>query len=134
MFLDAYYDFRDTDDLPAFIEAIKTFFASIPYYLDNKNECHYHVILYTLLKAFGADVSSEMASAKGRSDIVLSMPLGIYVMEVKYDDTVDAALRQIDERGYAEKYRLDGRPVVKVGISFSSAERNITDWKSVLCE
>lgn len=134
VFLDAYYDFRDTDDLPAFIEAIKTFFASIPYYLDNKNECHYHVILYTLLKAFGADVSSEMASAKGRSDIVLSMPLGIYVMEVKYDDTVDAALRQIDERGYAEKYRLDGRPVVKVGISFSSVERNITDWKSVLCE
>ena len=58
------------------------------------------------------------------------MPLGIYVMEIKYDDTVEAALQQIDEKGYAEKYRLDGRPLVKVGISFSSAERNIVDWKS----
>ncbi len=126
----AYNRFRDTGDLPAFIEAIKTFFAGIPYYLDNKNECHYHVILYTLLTAFGADVSSEVASAKGRADIILRMPLGIYVMEIKYDDTVESALQQINERGYAEKYRMDGRPLVKVGISFSSAERNITDWKS----
>ena len=131
-FREAYYDFRDTGDLPAFIEAIKTFFAGIPYYLDNKNECHYHVILYTLLTAFGADVSSEQASAKGRSDIVLRMPLGIYVMEIKYDETVEAALQQIEERGYADKYRADGRPVVKIGISFSSEERNIVDWKSVL--
>jgi len=88
------------------------------------------VILHTLLTAFGADVSSEVTSAKGRSDIVLRMPQAIYVLEIKYDDTADAALRQIDERGYVDKYRLDGRPVMKVGISFSSEERNITDWKT----
>ena len=66
---------------------------------------------------------------EGRSDITLKMPKGIYVMELKYDDTVDAALEQIDRRGYAEKYKLDGRPITKVGISFSSKERNITEWK-----
>lgn len=33
--------------------------------------------------------------------------------------------------GYAEKYRLDGRPIIKVGLSFSSDERNITEWKSM---
>ena len=71
-------------------------------------------------------------SAKGRSDITLLMPKGIYVMELKYDDTVDAALEQIDRRGYAEKYKLDGRPITKVGIAFSSTERNITDWKTKL--
>ena len=32
--------------------------------------------------------------------------------------------------GDAEKYRLDGRPVTKVGIAFSSEERNITDWQA----
>ena len=31
---------------------------------------------------------------------------------------------------YADKYRLDGRPVTKVGIAFSSKERNITEWRS----
>ena len=127
----AFNQFRRSDDLPSFIEAIRTFFAGIPYYLNEKGEHHYHVALYTLLTAFGADISAEEPSAKGRADIILKMPHGIYVMEIKYDDTAEAALQQIDQRGYAEKYRLDGRPVTKVGIAFSSKERNITEWKSV---
>ena len=86
-------------------------------------------MLYTLLIAFGANVRAEEPSAKGCSDITLLMPKGIYVMELKYDDTVEAALDQINRKGYAEKYALDGRPVTKVGIAFSSAERHITDWK-----
>ena len=128
----AYKQFSRSACLEDFIEAIKTFFASVPYHWhqDNKNEHYYHAMLYTLLAAFGADVRVEEPSAKGRSDITLLMPKGIYVMELKYDDTVDAALEQIDRRGYAEKYKLDGRPVTKVGIAFSSAERNITGWKT----
>jgi hypothetical protein len=127
----AYKMFQRSDDLPAFIEAIKTFFAGVPYHWeqDNRNEHYYHALLYTLLIAFGADVCAEEPTAKGRSDITLKMPKGIYVMELKYDDTADAALDQISRKGYAAKYALDGRPVTKVGISFSSKERNITDWK-----
>ena len=41
-----------------------------------------------------------------------------------------AAIDQINTKGYAEKYRLEGRPVTKVGIAFSSSERNIADWTS----
>ncbi len=134
---DAYYDFFDYDDLPAFIEAIKAFFAGIPYHLaqkaddtDNleKAERHYHAILYTLLVAFGADVIAEEPTAKGRCDLVLKMPKGIYVMELKVDDTAENALAQINKRGYADKYVTDGRPITKVGMAFSSTERNITEW------
>ena len=133
--LNAYYDFRDYDDLPAFIEAVKTFYASLPYQweCDNKNEHYYHALLYTLLTAFGADVRAEEPTAKGRSDLVLLMPKGIYIMELKYDDTALNALEQIDEKGYARKYLADGRPVTKVGLAFSSEERNITEylWEAV---
>ena len=131
--LNAYFDFRETDDLPPFIEAVKTFFAGVPYQLeqDNRNEHYYHSLLYTLLVAFGADVVAEEPTAKGRADITLRMPKGIYVMEIKYNHSADEALAQIDERGYARKYALDGRPVTKVGLSFSSEERNITEWKAV---
>ncbi len=130
--LNAYKAFRRTDDLPTFIEAVKTFYASVPYQWekDNRNEHYYHALLYTLLMAFGADVKAEEPSAKGRADLTLSMPKGIYVMELKYDDTAQAALDQIDSKGYAEKYRLDGRPVTKVGLAFSSRERNITEWQA----
>ncbi len=67
----------------------------------------------------------------GRADLTLLMPKGIYVMEIKYEHTADEALAQIDQKGYAEKYRLDGRPITKIGISFSSKERNIIEWKAM---
>ena len=128
--LKAYKVFRRTDDLSAFIEAVKSFFAGVPYHLDNRNEHHYHAILYTLLTAFGADIRAEEPTAKGRADIVLLMPKGIYVMELKYDGTADEALAQIRSKGYAGKYAIDQRPVTIVGIAFSSEQRNITEWKS----
>ncbi len=128
----AYKRFRRDDVLEPFIQALQTFFASVPYYLeqDNRNEHYYHAMLYTLLASFGADVRCEEPMAKGRSDLTLKMPKGIYVMELKYDKSADEALQQIDQKGYARKYALDGRPVTKVGLAFSSAERNITEWKS----
>ena len=58
------------------------------------------------------------------------MPKGIYVMELKYDKPVQEVFDQITRKGYAEMYRLDGRPVTKVGIAFSSEERNTTDWQA----
>ena len=126
--LNAYNDFWENNELPKFIEAIKAFFAGVPYQLDNKNEHHYHALLYTLLTAFGADVFAEESSAQGRSDIVLRMPKTIYILEIKYNGTVDKALQQIDDRDYAGKYRLDSRPVVNVALNFSSETRNISEW------
>ncbi len=128
----AFSRFRRDANLPAFIDAVKTFFAGVPYHweADNRNEHYYHALLYTLLTAFGADIRAEEPSAKGRSDLTLLMPKGIYVMELKYDGSADAALAQINERGYADKYALDGRPITKVGISFDPKERNITEWKA----
>lgn len=57
------------------------------------------------------------------------MPKGIYVMELKYDHTAQEALNQLNNKGYADKYLLDGRPVIKVGLAFSSDERNVKEWK-----
>ena len=129
----AYSRFQRDNDLAPFIEAIKTFYAGIPYQWekDNRNEHYYHALLYTLLTSFGADVRAEEPTAKGQTDLTLLMPKGIYVMELKYNHTAQEALDQINRKGYAEKYALDGRPVTKVGISFSSEERNITDWLTV---
>ena len=130
VFQNAYLDFRDDGDLGAFIHALKTFFAGVPYMLDDKNEHHFHAMLYTLFMSFGADVVAEDLTSQGRADLTLKMPKGIYIIELKYGKSADEALRQISERGYARKYALDGRPVTKVGLAFSKEERNITEWKA----
>ena len=124
----AYLDLYKSGDLAAFIDALKTFFAGFTYQLSDDSERHYHSLLYTLLAAFGADVQPEVPSARGRANIVLKMPDAIYVMELKLDKTAAEALAQINDRGYADPYMKDGRRVVKVGINFGSAERNITEW------
>ena len=37
-------------------------------------------------------------------------------------------LGQIDEKDYAERFQSDGRSIVKVGVNFSTACRNIDRW------
>ena len=131
-FFQAYFKFRRSGELTPFIEALKVFFASLPYQWekDNRNEHYYHALLYTMLTSFGADVVAEEPTAKGCTDLTLRMPKGIFVIEVKYNHSAQEALDQINAKGYAEKYRLDGRPIIKVGIAFSSEERNIVEWKA----
>ncbi len=60
---------------------------------------------------------------------MVKTPTTVYVMEFKLDGTADQALAQIDSRDYPIPYLASGKKIVKVGISFSHAYRNISDWK-----
>ena len=44
----------------------------------------------------------------------------IYVFEFKLHDTAEAALKQIDDKGYLIPYQADGREVIKIGVEFSA--------------
>lgn len=37
-------------------------------------------------------------------------------------------LAQIDEKGYAERVAASDKRIVKIGVNFSTEERNITEW------
>ena len=50
------------------------------------------------------------------------------MFEFKLNDSAEAALRHIDEKGYLLPYQADGRKVVKVGVAFEKEERNIGEW------
>lgn len=129
----AYLDLWQGGEFAPFMEALKAFYASIPYQLEEQgktDEHYYHSLLYALLMAFGAEVKAEPSSNRGRADLVLLMPQSIYIMEIKLDGTAAEALRQIDDKGYAQPYLADGREVVKVGINFDSTEKNIAEWKT----
>ena len=49
-------------------------------------------------------------------------------MELKYGQSADAALLQIEQKNYADALANETRPVVSVGISFSKDERTMTEW------
>ena len=44
-------------------------------------------------------------------------------------ELVNDALAQIDEQGYAMPYSADKRKLFKIGVNFSSSEKNITEWE-----
>lgn len=50
---------------------------------------------------------------------------GVYVFEFMVAPPPGAALAQIKERGYADKYIGTERPVWQVGVEFSSKSRNV---------
>ena len=52
-------------------------------------------------------------------------------MEFKLDGTVEEAIRQIEEKGYATPFAYDPRRLIKLAVNFSSETRNIAEWKVV---
>jgi hypothetical protein len=54
----------------------------------------------------------------------------VYVMEFKVDKSAETALRQIKEKRYADKFRLEkGKTIHLLGIAFSSTGHTVQDWK-----
>lgn len=86
-------------------------------------------MLYVMFSFLNLYVWSQVRVAKGRMDMLMKTQKTVYVMELKLDGSVDEALSQIDEKGYAIPWQADGRKVVKVGINFSSEQRTISEWK-----
>lgn len=77
----------------------------------------------------GQFTDAEVRSARGRADAVVKTPKYIYVFEFKLHDTAEAALKQIDDKGYLIPYQADGREVIKIGVEFSAENAiSVAGW------
>ena len=117
------------NDIEAALEHMRTYMATIPYDLENHSEKHYQTIFYLMFSFLNIYIRTEVKSAIGRADAVMHMPDTIYVFELKVDKSADEALAQIDEKGYMLPYHAEGKRLIKIGISFDSTQRTISDWK-----
>ena len=120
-------------DIDKALTIAQSYFAAIPYQEGTlkdapTSEGHFAAMLYVMFSFLSRHVYSQVRVAKGRMDILVKTQQTIYVMELKLDGTVEEALQQIDDKGYAIPWQADGRKVVKVGINFSTKERTIKDW------
>jgi Predicted AAA-ATPase/PD-(D/E)XK nuclease superfamily len=117
------------NDLEKAISIINTLFENIPGTLNRKKvEADYHAMLYLVFKYMGLEADAEVPGLRGRSDAVLKTPSQVYVIEFKLDQSAQKAIDYLREKGYAEKHRHDGRPVLLLGINFSRKKRVVDDW------
>ena len=116
---------------------LTSFLASIPYTMRRKEnererERYFHYTFYLIMRLIGVyTVYTEKVQSHGRVDCIVETPEYIYIFEFKLDGSVDDAMRQIEEKGYAREYESDNRKLYKIGAVFSSETGTIEEWKMV---
>jgi Holliday junction resolvase-like predicted endonuclease len=84
--------------------------------------------MYLVLALLGVDVRGEVRTNRGRIDLVVEAGEVVWVIEVKIRGSGVDALRQIEDRGYVERYVGRGKKVKKIGIVFDVYDRNVKEW------
>ena len=127
------YRLLEANDFTGLRTLFHSFFASIPYewYTNNeiaRYEGFYASVFYSYFAAAGLDVTVEDSSSHGRLDMTVQFNDSVYLFELKVLEMAPegAAMQQLKERRYADKYRGLNQPIYLVGVEFSRDARNVT--------
>ncbi|MDM7462946.1 MAG: ATP-binding protein [Tepidimonas taiwanensis] len=123
----------DFDGLKTHFEGL---YASIPadWYRANpitQYEGYWASVFYSHIASLGLDLVPEDVTNQGRIDLTLKLDAAIVVIEFKRVEgsaPTGEAMAQLKARGYADKYRADGRPIYLLGVEFSAEQRNVLRW------
>lgn len=122
--------YLQAEELDAFFETVNAIVASVPYTLrGTPDEAWFHTLFYLMVAASGAYVQSEVLTSRGRIDMVVHFPDKIWIMEFKCSQTAEAGLKQIHEKGYADRYRGLGKKALLLGIGFDPNTRQVAGWR-----
>ena len=126
----------EAHDCAGLKDLFHAFFASIPYQWYTNNdiadfEGFYASVFYSYFAALGYEISVEESSSHGRLDMAVRTGGHVYLFEFKVVEMSPpgAALAQLQERGYADKYRARGEPIHLIGVEFSRDTRNVTTFE-----
>ena len=126
-------------DFAGLEELVHAFFASIPYEWHRRNEIaryegYYASVFYSYFAGLGLDVRVEESGSRGRLDMAVRAGGRVYLFEFKVRERAGpgAAMAQLKQRGYADKYRHLGEPVHLVAVEFSAETRNVAGFEAEL--
>jgi len=102
-------------------------YAALPPTWRVKDEAEAKRYFLVFMKLIGAKPQPEAPSLLGYADAIVETKKAVYVFEFKFNKSAKAAIRQIREKGYADAYKADKRPVTLIGINFSAKKRNIDE-------
>ena len=118
-------------DPHTFMRILEALFANTTYQIQGDSEKNFQYAMYIIMELLGEYVQAERSTSNGRIDLLLQTKDYIYIVELKIDNTADAALQQIEDKGYARPFANDPRKLFKIGVSFSTENRRIEEWKVV---
>jgi hypothetical protein len=121
------------------MENLRSLLKSIPY---GKNEPkilqsaedteeYYQKFFFLYYRMMCDQVHAEVRNSTGATDVTITTPNYVYVLELKINSTPEIALKQIDEKEYAVPSLEGRRAVYKIGVNFSTETRTISEWKVI---
>ena len=126
------FELLSANDFDGLAAMFRAFFSGIPYEWHTNNdianyEGYYASVFYSCFAALGLDTAVEDSSARGRLDMAVRFNDNVYLFEFKVVENAStgAAMAQLRERRYADKYRLLDQPIHLIGVEFSSETRNL---------
>ena len=130
------YDLLMVNDFAGLETLFRAFLSGIPYQWHSKSdiggyEGYYASVFYSCFAGLGLDVAVEDSTSHGRLDMAVLFNGQVYLFEFKVVELTKegAAMAQLKERGYAEKYRGRGEPIHLVAVEFSRESRNIVAFE-----
>ena len=130
------HELLTANDFDGMRDLFQRFYASIPYQWYTNNdiadyEGYYASVFYSYFAALGLDIVVEDSSSHGRLDMAVRANGHIYLFEFKVveQSPPGSALKQLESKDYAAKYRAAGEPIHLIGVEFSSAARNVTAFE-----
>ena len=130
------HDLLQANDFEGVEAQLRAIFAAIPHQWHTRNdianfEGYYASVCYSCFAAEGFDIIPEDSSSRGRADMTIRYNGSVYVFEFKVvdRDAEHAAIEQLRQRGYAEKYRHLRGPIHLIGVEFSRAKRNLAAFE-----
>ena len=129
----------DSGDVEGLHTRLHSFYASIPHEWHTNNdiarfEGYYASVFYSYFATSGLDVAVEDSTSLGRVDMAVSCSGHTYVFEFKIAGTSPrgAAMEQLKQQRYADKYRNPGTTVHLIAVEFSREARNITGFEAAV--
>ena len=129
-------DILEANDFPGLKDLFHAFFASIPYerYTHNdiaRFEGFYASVVHSYFAGAGFDIVVEDSTSHARLDMAVCFNANVYLFEFKVVERAGegAAMAQLKERRYADKYRARGEPIHLIAVEFSATERNVVGFE-----
>ena len=111
-----------------FMKQLQVLFANIPYDMRGKQEHDYQTVIYVIFMMLNIFIEGEHRTGEGRIDLMLGAGEWIYVIELKLNETAEAAMQQIHDKNYALKFRNRGKKIMLIGANLDSGKGQLTDW------
>ena len=98
-------------DAAGFMKRLEALFARTSYQIQGDCEKDFQYAMYIILELMGEYVDVERTTSNGRIDILIQTADYIYIIEIKTNESADAALAQIDDKDYARRFADDRRRI-----------------------